>query len=67
MPPMHELADLRDYVRFFITLIAVLDPFLAVPIYIGITARKSEGARFALARVVTLRKSFVQVSVVLGG
>ena len=51
---MHELADLRDYVRFFITLIAVLDPFLAVPIYVGVTAQRSEASRSALARVVTL-------------
>ena len=51
---MHELADLRDYVRFFITLIAVLDPFLAVPIYVSITAHKSQLYRQTLARVVTL-------------
>lgn len=51
---MHELADLRDYVRFFITLIAVLDPFLAVPIYVGVTAQRSQASRNALARVVTL-------------
>lgn len=50
---MHELADLRDYVRFFITLIAVLDPFLAVPIYVGVTAQRSQASRNALARVVT--------------
>lgn len=67
MPAMHELADLRDYVRFFITLIAVLDPFLAVPIYIGITARKSEDARFALARVVTLTVLAVLVGSALTG
>ncbi len=51
---MQELADLRDYVRFFITLIAVLDPFLAVPIYVGATAHRGEAARNSLARVVTL-------------
>ena len=50
---MHELADLRDYARFFITLVAVLDPFLAVPIYVGLTAQRSEASRNALARVVT--------------
>ena len=54
MYQMHELAELRDYVRFFITLIAVLDPFLAVPIYVGVTAQRNEASRNALARVVTL-------------
>lgn len=51
---MSELADLRDYVRFTVTLLAVLDPFLAVPIYVSVTAHKSLPYRQALARVVTL-------------
>ena len=51
---MHDLAELRDYVRFVVTLLAVLDPFLAVPIYVSATASKSEPYRRALARVVTL-------------
>ena len=42
---MHDLSDLRDYVRFFVTLLAVLDPFLAVPIYVSATAAKSEHYR----------------------
>lgn len=51
---MQELADLREYVRFFVTLIAVLDPFLAVPIYVGATVSRSESFRRKLAKVVTL-------------
>lgn len=51
---MHELAELRDYVRFIVTLLAVLDPFLAVPIYVSATAGRGETSRRALARVVTL-------------
>lgn len=51
---MHELAELRDYVRFVVTLLAVLDPFLAVPIYVSATATKSEVHRRTLARVITL-------------
>ena len=51
---MHELSDLRDYVRFLVTLLAVLDPFLAVPIYVSATLDKSEKYRKTLARVVTL-------------
>ena len=64
---MHELADLRDYVRFVITLVAVLDPFLAVPIYIGITARKSAASRSALVRVVTLTVLAVLVGTAFAG
>ncbi len=51
---MHEIAELRDYVRFIVTLLAVLDPFLAVPIYVSATVGRGQGARRALARVVTL-------------
>jgi multiple antibiotic resistance protein len=54
MPHMHELAELRDYVRFIVTLLAVLDPFLAVPIYVSATVGRSEDYRKALSRVVTL-------------
>lgn len=54
MREMHELADLREYVRFFVTLIAVLDPFLAVPIYVGATLSRSDVFRRKLAQVVTL-------------
>jgi multiple antibiotic resistance protein len=54
MREMHELADLREYVRFFVTLIAVLDPFLAVPIYVGATMARSDTFRRKLAQVVTL-------------
>jgi len=67
MREMHELADLRDYVRFFITLIAVLDPFLAVPIYVGVTAQRSEASRNALARVVTFTVFAVLVTSAVTG
>ncbi len=64
---MHELGDLRDYVRLFITLIAVLDPFLAVPIYVGMTAQRGEASRNALARVVTLTVLAVLVTSAFAG
>lgn len=54
MLAMNELADLRDYVRFTVTLLAVLDPFLAIPIYVGATASRSEDYRRTLSRVITL-------------
>lgn len=64
---MHELSELRDYVRFVVTLLAVLDPFLAVPIYVSATLARSEGDRRALARVVTLTVLAVLVSTALAG
>ena len=67
MCEMHELADLRDYARFFITLVAVLDPFLAVPIYVGLTAQRSESSRDALARVVTFTVLAVLVATAVVG
>ena len=67
MRQMHELGDLRDYVRLFITLIAVLDPFLAVPIYVGMTAQRGEASRNALARVVTLTVLAVLVTSAFAG
>ena len=56
------MRELSDYLRFAVTLTAVLDPFIAVPIFIGLTAGRSEADRLALARVVTFT-----VAAVLGG
>ncbi len=67
MLAMNELADLRDYVRFTVTLLAVLDPFLAVPIYVSMTAHKSQPYRQALARVVTLTVLAVLVTSAMVG
>ncbi|MDH4191747.1 MAG: NAAT family transporter, partial [Betaproteobacteria bacterium] len=57
---MPQLGSFADYLRFVVTLTAVLDPFLAVPIFVAMTARRNDGARLAL--VVTLT-----VAAVLGG
>ena len=51
---MSGFAPLSEYLRFIVTLAAVLDPFLAVPIFLAFTARFDERARAALARAVTL-------------
>ncbi len=51
---MSGFAPLSEYLRFVVTLTAVLDPFLAVPIFLAFTARFDERARAALARAVTL-------------
>ena len=45
---------LQDYLRFTVTLVAVLDPFLAVPIFLAFTAGKEAQARWHLTNAVTL-------------
>jgi multiple antibiotic resistance protein len=44
----------QEYLRFAVTLTAVLDPFLAVPIYVSVTAGERPAARMRLVNVVTL-------------
>ena len=48
------LLPLSGYARFFVTLAAVLDPFLAVPIFLALTASRSAGERARLVRVVSV-------------
>ena len=44
----------QEYLRFFVTLTAVLDPFLAVPIFLTVTASQGVRARVVLVRVVSI-------------
>jgi multiple antibiotic resistance protein len=44
----------QEYLRFLVTLTAVLDPFLAVPIFLTVTASQSVRARVVLVRVVSI-------------
>jgi multiple antibiotic resistance protein len=48
------LLELQGYARFLVTLAAVLDPFLAVPIFLALTAGQSNAERKALVRVVAI-------------
>lgn len=48
------MSGYHDYLRFLVTLTAVLDPFLAVPIFLSVTAMSGEKARRRLAGAVTL-------------
>lgn len=48
------MSGYQDYLRFLVTLTAVLDPFLAVPIFLSVTAMGDDRARRRLAGVVTL-------------
>lgn len=54
------MTELQEYLRFLVTLTAVLDPFLAMPIFL--TLAPSRASRLRLARAVTLT-----VFVVLAG
>jgi multiple antibiotic resistance protein len=44
----------QEYLRFAATLTAVLDPFLAIPIFLSVTAERNARARQQLAAAVTL-------------
>ncbi len=59
---MEGLAPAGEYLRFLVTLTAVLDPFLAVPIFLALTAAHGAAARARLARVTA-----VTVLLVLAG
>ena len=48
------MSGYQEYLRFLVTLTAVLDPFLAVPIFLSVTAMSDERARRRLAGAVTL-------------
>lgn len=61
------MSGAADYLRFFVTLTAVVDPFLAVPFFLAFTAQRSEAERKRLARVVAFTVFIVlAVSVFVG-
>ncbi|MGH9577160.1 MAG: MarC family protein, partial [Terriglobales bacterium] len=51
---LEGLLPFSGYARFFATLTAVLDPFLAVPIFLALTAARSEAERARLVNVVAV-------------
>ena len=48
------MSGYQEYLRFLVTLTAVLDPFLAVPIFLTVGAGRDERSRHRLANAVTL-------------
>lgn len=61
------MASLTEYLRFVVTLIAVVDPFLAVPFFLAFTEKYSLDDRARLARVIALTVFLVlTVAVFLG-
>jgi multiple antibiotic resistance protein len=57
----------QEYLRFVVTLTAVLDPFLAVPIFLAVTNGRDHAARVRLARAVTLTVFAVLVGAAIFG
>ena len=51
---MQGFASANEYLRFVVTLTAVVDPFLAVPFFLAFARTRGEAERQALARVVAL-------------
>lgn len=51
---MQELATANEYLRFFVTLTAVVDPFLAVPFFLAFEGARSEAEQRTLARLVAI-------------
>jgi len=45
---------MQEYLKFTVTLVAVLDPFLAIPIFLGVAATRAPAARRSLIQAVTL-------------
>jgi multiple antibiotic resistance protein len=61
------VSSAADYLRFFVTLTAVVDPFLAVPFFLTFTASRSESERRRLAQVVAITVFVVLAVAVLVG
>ena len=64
---LEGLLPLSGYARFFVTLTAVLDPFLAVPIFLAVTATRSAKQRSRLVNAVALTVLAVLVGSALFG
>jgi multiple antibiotic resistance protein len=56
------MGDLTEYLRLFVTLTAVVDPFLAVPFFIAFTTGRSHESRARLARVIAVTVFLVLAS-----
>ncbi len=51
---LEGLQPVTEYVRFIVTLMAVIDPFLAVPIFISFTAGRRADKRKQLVNTITI-------------
>lgn len=64
---MDHLAHWTAYSRFALSLLAVLDPFMAMPIFLGLCARHGARERGRFARTVGLTVFIVLVGAALAG
>ena len=62
-----EFGSWQDYSRFLIGLIAILDPFIAVPLFLSVTVNHSLEERRRTARVITLTVLSVLVVASIAG
>ena len=51
---MEAVQSMNDYLRFVVTLTAVVDPFLAVPFFLAFEGARTEEQRKVLSRVVAI-------------
>jgi len=51
---MEGLASANEYLKFAVTLTAIMDPFLAVPFFLAFTGKRTAAERADLARVVAI-------------
>lgn len=51
---MEGLASANEYLKFAVTLTAIMDPFLAVPFFLAFTGKHTAAERADLARVVAI-------------
>jgi multiple antibiotic resistance protein len=58
---------MQEYLRFTVTLVAVLDPFLAVPIFLAFVVSRSAAERLHLIHAVTLTVFLVLAGAALFG
>jgi multiple antibiotic resistance protein len=61
---MHPVSE---YLRFVVTLTAVLDPFLAIPVFLAVTSQGAPEGRLRLASVVALTVFLVLAGAALFG
>jgi multiple antibiotic resistance protein len=61
------LGAAQEYLRYLVTLTAVLDPFLAIPIFVSATAARDEAGTRRLANVVTVTVFLVLAGAALFG
>jgi len=61
------MQELNDYLRFVVTLTAVVDPFLGVPFFLAFEGARTEGERRRLAWVIAVTVFAVLAVSALGG